>query len=65
METKPDDRRTDEWGMVTVEYAIFLAETRGIAMATRYLATCGFEPHTIRRIMFAPKARRKAVTPST
>jgi len=51
-------RRVDEQTGMTVEYALFLAETRGLKFALGYLETCDVPPDILLRTVEHPEARR-------
>lgn len=52
-------RRIDEETGMTVEYALFLAETRGLKFALGYLASCDVSPDILMRTVGHPEARRQ------
>lgn len=51
-------RRIDEETGMTVEYALFLAETRGLNFAVGYLESCAVSPAILMRAMSRPDATR-------
>jgi hypothetical protein len=51
-------RRVDEQTGMTVEYALFLAETRGLKFALGYLESCEVAPEILLRTVGHPEARR-------
>jgi len=52
-------RRVDEQTGMTVEYALFLAETRGLKFALGYLESCDVPPDILLRTVRCPDARRQ------
>jgi len=44
---------------MTVEYALFLAETRGLKFALGYLESCEVKPEILLRTVSCPDARRR------
>jgi hypothetical protein len=53
-----NQRRVDEQTGMTVEYALFLAETRGLKFALGYLESCEVAPDILLRTVGHPEARR-------
>lgn len=51
-------RRVDEETGMTVEYALFLAETRGLQFALGYLESCHVPTDILLRTVHDPQARR-------
>jgi len=51
-------RRVDEETGMTVEYALFLAETRGLKFALGYLESCDVPSDILLRTVANPQARR-------
>jgi hypothetical protein len=51
-------RRVDEETGMTVEYALFLAETRGLKFALGYLESCHVPTDVLLRTVDNPQARR-------
>lgn len=51
-------RRIDEETGMTVEYALFLAETRGLGFALGYLKSCDVPPDILLRTFGHPEATR-------
>jgi len=51
-------RRVDEQTGMTVEYALFLAETRGLKFALGYLESCDVPTDILIRTFEHPEARR-------
>jgi hypothetical protein len=51
-------RRVDEQTGMTVEYALFLAETRGLKFALGYLESCDVPADILMRTVRHPEARR-------
>jgi len=51
-------RRVDEQTGMTVEYALFLAETRGLKFALGYLESCEVPADILMRTVGHPEARR-------
>jgi hypothetical protein len=52
-------RRTDEHTGMAVEYALFLAETRGLKFALGYLESCDVKPEILLRTVRCPEMRRR------
>jgi len=52
-------RRTDEQTGMTVEYALFLAETRGLKFALGYLESCKVPAEILMRTVQYPEAKRR------
>ena len=52
-------RRIDDETGMTVEYALFLAETRGLKFALGYLASCDVPPDILMRSVKHPEAKRQ------
>ena len=52
-------RRVDEETGMNVEYALFLAETRGLKFALGYLESCHVPPDILIRNVHCPEARRQ------
>jgi hypothetical protein len=52
-------RRVDEETGMTVEYALFLAETRGLNFALGYLKNCGVPTEILMRTVGHPEATRR------
>lgn len=52
------DRRQDQDGEINVEYAIFMAEIRGLKASILYLDSCGVPREVLHRILRSPEARR-------
>jgi len=53
-----NQRRVDEQTGMTVEYALFLAETRGLKFALGYLESCEVAPSILLRTVGHPEAQR-------
>jgi hypothetical protein len=51
-------RRVDEETGMTVEYALFLAETRGLKFALGYLESCHVPTDVLLRTVANPQTRR-------
>ncbi|MEH6433698.1 hypothetical protein [Massilia sp. DD77] len=51
-------RRTDERTALATEYALFLAETRGLSAGMVYLDSCNVSRDILLRAMQEPGARR-------
>lgn len=51
-------RRTDERSALATEYALFLAETRGVKAGMVYLESCNVPSEILLRAMRDPAARR-------
>jgi hypothetical protein len=51
-------RRTDEQTALATEYALFLAETRGVTAGLVYLESCNVSQDILLRAMQDPAARR-------
>jgi hypothetical protein len=51
-------RRTDEQTALTAEYALYLADIRGVAFALDYLDTCNVPRTILTRALASPEARR-------
>jgi len=51
-------RRTDEQSALATEYALFLAETRGVSAGLVYLESCHVSQAILLRAMQDPAARR-------
>jgi len=51
-------RRTDEHTALATEYALFLAETRGVTAGLVYLESCNVSQEILLRAMQDPAARR-------
>lgn len=51
-------RRTDEETGVTIEYAWFLADTRGMGFALQYLDSCNVPRTLVTRAAGRPELRR-------
>jgi len=52
-------RRVDEETGMNVEYALFLAETRGLKFALGYLESCRVPAEILIRNVRCPEARRQ------
>ena len=52
-------RRVDEETGMNVEYALFLAETRGLKFALGYLESCRVPTEILMRTVTCPEARRQ------
>jgi hypothetical protein len=53
-----NQRRTDEDTGMTIEYAWFLADTRGVGFALRYLDDCHVPRALVTRALDHPELRR-------
>lgn len=53
-------RRTDEQSALATEYALFLAETRGVSAGLVYLESCNVSREILLRAVENPAARRKS-----
>jgi len=51
-------RRTDEQAALATEYALFLAETRGVSAGLVYLESCNVSREILLRAMQDPAGRR-------
>ena len=51
-------RRTDERSALATEYALFLAETRGLSAGMLYLESCNVSGEILLRVLQDPGARR-------
>ena len=51
-------RRTDEQAALATEYALFLAETRGVSAGLVYLESCNVAREILLRAMQDPATRR-------
>jgi hypothetical protein len=51
-------RRTDEQAALATEYALFLAETRGVTAGLVYLESCNVSREILLRAMQDPATRR-------
>ncbi len=51
-------RRIDERSALATEYALFLAETRGVSAGLVYLESCNVSQEILLRAMQDPAARR-------
>ena len=51
-------RRTDEQAALATEYALFLAETRGVSAGLVYLESCNVAREILLRAMRDPATRR-------
>ena len=51
-------RRTDEQAALATEYALFLAETRGVTAGLVYLESCNVSREILLRLMQDPAVRR-------
>lgn len=51
-------RRTDEHSALATEYALFLAETRGVSAGLVYLESCNISQEILLRAMQGPATRR-------
>ena len=51
-------RRSDERSALATEYALFLAETRGVSAGLVYLESCNVSQEILLRAMQGPAARR-------
>lgn len=51
-------RRSDERSALATEYALFLAETRGVSAGLVYLESCNVSQEILLRAMQDPAARR-------
>jgi len=51
-------RRTDEQAALATEYALFLAETRGVSAGLVYLESCNVSREILLRVMQDPTGRR-------
>lgn len=51
-------RRIDEQSALATEYALFLAETRGVSAGLVYLESCNVSQEILLRAMRDPAARR-------
>ncbi len=51
-------RRIDERSALATEYALFLAETRGVTAGLMYLESCNVSRGVLLRAMQDPAARR-------
>jgi hypothetical protein len=52
-------RRVDEQTGMTVEYALFLTETRGLKFALGYLESCDVSPDILLRTVQHPETTRR------
>lgn len=52
------DRRTNQEGELSVEYAVFIAEIRGIRASVVYLDNSGVPREVLHRILRFPDQRR-------
>jgi hypothetical protein len=52
-------RRIDEHTGMTVEYALFLAETRGLKFALNYLESCNVPAEILLRTVQYPESKRR------
>jgi len=52
-------RRTDEQAALATEYALFLAETRGVTAGLVYLESCNVSHEILLRAMQDPATRRR------
>lgn len=52
------DRRSNQEGEVKVEYAVFIAEIRGLRASVLYLDSAGVAREVLHRILRFPEQRR-------